>query len=131
MMALAIIRDYLVWHYSVAYIDYFSVWRNFLWAVNHAFSVPEVILHLFSPFKRLQEKKVNVLANPQEFFANLFVNIMMRIVGTMIRAALLSISAIAFTAVLLLGFAGIFFWTLAPVIVVHLMTQGLLLIIGL
>ena len=119
MPIFTVTRDYLVWHYSRAYVDIVHIWWNYLWFVNHLFSVPDVAMSWFAPFKRMQEKKVNFITKPEDFFANLFVNLMMRIVGIFIRTALLSIALISFAVVFVMGASLLALWTVLPVLIVH------------
>ncbi|OGZ08654.1 MAG: hypothetical protein A2942_02580 [Candidatus Lloydbacteria bacterium RIFCSPLOWO2_01_FULL_50_20] len=125
MPIVSIIRDYFLWHYSAAYADIFGILRNYLWSVNHMFSVPEVFKSLFAPFKRIQEEKVNILKKPEDFFANLFVNFIMRIVGFVLRTALMAIALCSFAFVLGLGIAAIFLWTILPALVFYFFMSGI------
>lgn len=125
MALLLLARDYLVWHYSVAYVDMLHIWWNYLWFVDHLFSVPDVLRSWISPFRRLKEDNVNILKDPETFFGNLFVNIIMRMVGFVIRTALILIALIAFIAVFAAGAVFIVFWSALPVIIVHLLISGL------
>jgi len=124
MPILALTKNYLVWHYSIAYVDLLHIWWNYLWFVNHIFSFPEVVSSLFSPFKRLQEDKVSILKSPEDFFANLTVNIIMRIVGFFIRSALIIMALVGFAFVLLVGIAVFLFWTVLPILVGHFFIIG-------
>ena len=112
-------RDYMVWHYSRAYVDIVHIWWNYLWFVNHLFSVPDVVMSWFAPFKRLQEDKINFMKSPSDFFANIFVNLILRFVGVLIRTALLSIALFFFALVFLLGLAFLLLWTVLPLLVVN------------
>lgn len=125
MGILSVAKNYLVWHYSTAYADMFSVWLNYLWFVNHLFSVPDVLRSWFSPFKRLEEERGSLLTHPQEFFASLFVNLIMRLVGTIIRTALLLIALACFVTVLIGGILFFVLWTVLPLVVVLLFRSSL------
>lgn len=119
MPILSVARDYIIWHYTRAYVDIFHIWLNYLWFINHLFSVPAVIGSWFAPFKRLQENKVNILKSPEDFFANLFVNIMMRIVGACIRTAIIVIASVGFIFVNVFGVVCLSLWTILPLLIVH------------
>ena len=119
MPIFTLFRDYMVWHYSRAYVDIVHIWWNYLWFVNHLFSVPEVAMSLFSPFKRMQENKVNIVKSPSDFFSNLFVNLIMRLVGLMLRSIILLIALVGFVTVFSLGFSTLVTWTLLPVLIGH------------
>ncbi len=124
MLILVLARDYVLWHYSTAYVDLVYIWWNYLWFVNHLFSFPDVVRSWFAPFKRLQENKVNILLRPSDFFANMVVNIIMRIVGAIIRTALIAIAIVSFSIVLLFGVMFIGFWTILPILVGHFFITG-------
>lgn len=124
MQILTIARDYLVWHYSVALVDITRIWWNYVWFVNHFFSVPDVIRSWIAPFKRLQEEKVSIMKSPEVFFANLFVNLMMRIVGTVIRTALLAMALLSFLFVIGAGVFIFCTWIVLPVLVGHFFITG-------
>ncbi len=126
----SVAKNYLVWHYSTAYNDLFHIWWNYLWFVNHLFSVPDVIMSWFSPFKRLQEDKVNILLKPEDFFANIFVNIIMRLVGTFIRTALIVMALCCFTIVIVGGVLFVVLWTALPILLADFVINGLQLLIG-
>ncbi len=125
MPIFALTRDYLVWHYSLAYLDILHIWWNYLWFVNHVFSFPDVVKSWVAPFKRLQENKVSILVSPEDFFSNMAVNIIMRLVGTIVRSALIAIALAGFLFVLLLGLAVILVWTILPVLVGHFFFIGI------
>ncbi len=130
MRIFSVAKNYLVWHYSTAYNDMLHIWWNYIWFVNHLFSVPDVIMSWIAPFKRLQEDKVNILLKPEDFFANIFVNIMMRIVGFIIRSALITIALICFTIVIVGGLLLLVIWTLLPMLIVYFLINSIGLFIG-
>ena len=130
MSFLKVFRDYLIWHYTTAYLDILYIWWNYLWFVNHIFSVPEVVGSWVSPFKRLQEDKVNILKSPEDFFANLFVNIIMRIVGTILRTAIIFIALCFFVLVFLCGVVFILLWTVLPMLVGYFFINGIHLLLS-
>lgn len=128
MSLLKVLRDYLIWHYTTALIDILYIWWNYIWFVNHIFSVPDVLRSWISPFKRLQEDKVNLLKSPEEFFSNLFINIIMRIVGTFIRTALLFIALCFFAVVFAFGVTFILIWMILPILVGYFFINGIQLL---
>ncbi|MDO8521029.1 MAG: hypothetical protein Q7S52_02855 [bacterium] len=125
MPIIALAMDYLLWHYSAAYADIVGITKNFLWGAHHIFSLGDVIRSIFSPFKRLKEEKVSVIRHPKEFFGNLLVNILMRIVGFVIRTIFIVFALVSFVVVFLLGFAFLFLWTMLPFAVVYIFMSGL------
>jgi hypothetical protein len=130
MRIFSVARDYLVWHYSNALVDIFHIWWNYLWFINHLFSVPDVFMTWFSPWRRLQEQKVNIVTHTEDFFANLVVNIIMRIVGFFIRTALLFIALCSFVAIFIGGAIFFVLWILLPLIIAHFVVNGLMLLLS-
>lgn len=117
-------KNYMLWHYTTAYVDFVHIWWNYLWFVNHIFSFPDVVKSWISPFKRLQEAKVNILLRPADFFENFVVNIIMRIVGAIIRTALIAIALIGFSFVLVVGLFIFSLWTILPLLIGHFFITG-------
>jgi len=130
MRIFSVFRDYLVWHYSVALSDILHMWWNYVWFVFHVFSVGDVAKTLFAPWKRLEEGKVNLIKNPQEYFGNMFVNLIMRMVGFVVRAALLTIALICFLFIFFGGLAFFALWIPLPVLITHFFINGLRLLIS-
>ena len=125
MGILSVAKNYLLWHYSAAYVDMMNVWWNYLWFVNHLFSVPDVLRSWFSPFKRLQEEKASIMLHPEDFFGGLVVNLIMRIVGFIIRSALLMIAFVGFVIVLIGGVMFFVLWTILPILVILFLRSSL------
>jgi hypothetical protein len=129
MNALTLMRDYLVWHYTEGIVDLLYIWRNMLWAVGYMFSVKDVFFTLFSPFKRLQEQVKNPLVDFQGFLGSMLVNILMRLVGFIIRSALLFIALSAWAILIVSGAIFLMFWLALPyaVFVVFATTVSMLI----
>ena len=125
MNFLSITKNYLVWHYSTAYNDIVHIWWNYIWFVNHLFSVPDVLKSLFAPFKRLQEKKSSILNHPEEFFSNLLVNLIMRVVGFCLRIVIIFMALLGFIVVITAGLLFLSLWSILPVLIVVLFVNGL------
>lgn len=125
MNIVSIGKNYLLWHYSVALSDFFHIWWNYLWFVNHLFSVPDVIGSLFSPFKRLHEERGSILLHPEEFFSGLVVNIIMRLVGFFLRSAIIIMALLSFITVIIGGIIFTLLWLILPVLVVSFFLNGI------
>ena len=125
MNFLSTTKNYLVWHYSTAYNDIVHIWWNYIWFVNHLFSVPDVLKSLFAPFKRLQEKKSSILNHPEEFFSNLLVNLIMRVVGFCLRIVIIFMALLGFIVVITAGLLFLSLWSILPVLIVVLFVNGL------
>jgi hypothetical protein len=121
MNYVALFREYLVWHYSRALQDIIGIILNYLWFVNHLFSVPDVLKTLFVPWKRMQEKKVRILIDPGAFFGNILVNIIMRIVGFVVRSVLLFMATCGFVFIALFGICFFALWITLPLVLIHIL----------
>lgn len=119
MNALLLARDYFTWHYTRALADIFNVWVNYLWFVNHLFSVKDVLFTLFAPWKRLHENPINPLKDMEAFLSSVFVNLIMRIVGMIIRLALIAIALVAWAFVIAVGLVLFPTWIFLPVFMLH------------
>lgn len=114
MNALSFIWNYVRWHYGEALIDMFYITKNYLWGVGHVFSVDILLRTLFVPWHRLGSHTASLFSNPFDFFGDMLVNVMMRIVGFVARIVLLSLALIAAIAVIALFFALFVSWILLP-----------------
>ena len=130
MNFLSITKSYLVWHYTTAYNDIVHIWWNYIWFVNHLFAVPDVLKSLFAPFKRLQEEKSSVLNHPEEFFSSLLVNLIMRVVGFLLRTVIICMSLLGFVTVFCGGLMFIALWTILPALLFLLFINGIRTIIS-
>jgi hypothetical protein len=125
MNIVSIAKNYLVWHYSMAITDFLHIWWNYLWFVNHLFSVPDVLKSLFAPFKRLQEERGSILLHPEQFFSGLVVNIIMRLVGFFLRSAIITAAFLGFTTVIIGGLMFLALWLTLPVLIVSFLLNGI------
>lgn len=83
-----IIPSYIEWHYTDALRNIWGIFTNFVWFLYHFFSVPVLLRTMFSPWHKLGEKYKKGF-NPGAFFSTLLVNIILRIVGFVIRTVVL------------------------------------------
>jgi hypothetical protein len=119
-----LLKNYLWWHYTNAYADIFYIWKNYLWFVNHFFSLPLLLRSFASPIMRIEESEVNFFRDPGIFFEHLTINLLMRLLGVLVRAALIACALFFFCLIVLLGLFALFAWTFLPLIVVRLFVIG-------
>lgn len=126
----AFIGSYLLWHYGNALTNIVVVWGNFIWFIFHFFSTFVLLRTLFAPWERIHE------AYPKKgqfdlefFFGTLLVNIIMRIVGALVRLAFILISLALFLCVFSVGSLFIVFWVVAPLGIFYLFNMGLGLVV--
>jgi hypothetical protein len=129
MILFTVFRDYLTWHYSRAFSDIFAIWRNITHFIFHFFSIPLLFRTLFAPWKRIEAVRETEGLNLGDFLATKIVNLIMRLVGAMMRTILIAVGLAVTGSVVV---AGCFFfaaWTLLPVAVVVLVLAGAHLLI--
>lgn len=105
--------SYLGWHYTLAFLDLFQIYRNFLWFIYHFFSLPVLGRTLLAPWRRLGEDYPSHL-DLGGTLATLFINSLMRLVGFLIRSAVLIFGSLIWLAAALLGSLVFFGWLVLP-----------------
>jgi len=122
--------EYFVWHYGEGLRDFFRVFGNFLWAVYNFFSIPLLLRTFFMPWRRLQEEKKQQGFHAEEFFGNIIVNIIMRLVGMLVRLVTLIIGAAIIIIIFCASIVSLVVWLTLPLVVAVLFVFGLTLIIN-
>lgn len=108
---------WLNWHFVEMPKFLISVWKNYLMFATNYFSVTLLLKTFFSPWRRynwIYPKGFNIV----EFFNTLVSNIFSRILGAMMRTALIIVGIIFQLFVIIVG--GIIFlgWILMPFLIV-------------
>jgi hypothetical protein len=113
---MVLLFHYFHWHYGRGIIEYLSVWKTSLWFVPHFFSLSMLFTTLFSPWHRLKESYKGGFSF-ESIMETIVVNILMRIVGFIVRAVVIVIGVLAEIAVFVGG--GILFalWFIVPFLV--------------
>lgn len=112
-----IIVEWIVWHFWEMPKFLVLVWNNYItFAINY-FSLPQLLKTLFSPWRR------NAWKFPKTFdiqeYANVIVsNIFSRIIGFILRIALITAGAVFQIFVLIAGFIVLLLWILIPFIII-------------
>ena len=125
MSPFVIFPYYLAWHYTYAIRDFFGIWGNMIWFTYQYFSIPILFRTLFSPFKRLKEYSKGGL-DIGSFFESLVVNIIMRLVGFILRSIIILIGLSALTFTIFLGIVFFFLWLVLPFLIIFLLITGLI-----
>lgn len=125
MYSLYLIPFYGKWHYTQAFRDLYRNWKNFIIFVLYFFSLRLLLRTWLSPFGRLNEeyKKGFEL---EDFLETLVVNILMRVVGFVLRTFVILTGIFALILVILLGPVVFVLWALAPFIVFVSLAEGLI-----
>ncbi len=131
MKTLQLFSCYLIWHYSTALGDIWGIWGNFLYFISHFFSFSDLLRTLFAPWRRLQESYSGQGFSLERVLTALVVNTMMRLVGMIIRLAVMIVGLLCLAALAAAGAAVYVIWLLAPLLVTFLLVTGAgLLVIG-
>lgn len=125
MKFFTLIPHYLVWHYTHGILNYLCIWGNFIWFSYNYFSFKILLKTLFSPFKRLTEKNYRGF-DPGKFFADLIVNILMRVVGFLMRVCVIFAGVIVTTIVVIGGLGLFFVWLVLPPFIGFFIIAGLI-----
>lgn len=118
---------YLVWHYTLALADLTAVLGNLLWYLYHFFSFSTLIRTLFSPWRRMGESYPHGF-DPAGILSTFVVNMLMRLVGLLMRLIILIAGCLMMIVALVLAIIFFLIWLLLPVVVATLVVfSGLLL----
>lgn len=112
---------YLSWHYTTALYDMIGIWRNFFYFIYNFFSISLLLRTLFSPWHRIKESYAKI----EDFFGNLVVNTLMRLVGAVIRMVFIVMGTVSLLLCLIFGVAAFIFWLVLPFLLVYTFFQGI------
>lgn len=127
MKFLSVLFGYLKWHYGKALITTFTFWKNILAFLFNYFSIKSLVSNFFSPWKRLAD------SYPKRFdlkiyFFTFLLNIIMRIVGILLRSIVLIIGLAICTITIVCLPITIIVWLALPPAIAGLIILGLILI---
>lgn len=114
---------YLVWHYSAALAAWWRIYGNILWFLSHFFSVALLFRTLFSPWRRMAESYPGRLV-PTVIAETLMVNLLMRLVGLVIRVIFLLFALVIWLGAFLLSWIVLIVWLLTPFLIPILFFTG-------
>jgi hypothetical protein len=116
---------YLGWHYGRGIVEYLTVFINFMTFVPRFFSIGTLFRTLLSPFQRLKEHYQGGL-ELENLAEVLVVNIMMRLVGLVVRSFIIAIGLIATVFTFVIGIFLFILWILLPAILIFLFIISLI-----
>jgi hypothetical protein len=129
MVALLILRDYMRWHYTRAFSDIFSIWRDLTYFVFTFFSIPLLFQTLFQPWKRIEAERERSGFDLQDYLSTKLVNMIMRLVGACMRLMLILIGLGCTGFVVIVGLQFFVMWVFLPLSLLLLMAAAISLII--
>lgn len=128
MLFLTIVQDYLLWHYSRAFLEIFHVWLNILWFIVHFFSIPQLLRSWISPWKRIVEQRGRKWSL-EDLAAYIIIGFVSRLVGFILRTIIIIIGLSALLLAVAAGFATYAFWVAAPLFIIALLGFGITLLV--
>lgn len=107
---------YVYWHYTQGFIELSKNLFNFIIFEFNFFSVKDLLLTLFSPFQRLKEEYNETSLDFEKILSTLFINLLMRIIGFIVRSFILVCAFICITFSLILIPFILLFWLVLPLL---------------
>lgn len=120
--------SYFFWHYTRALAELLGICRNLLWFVYHFFSLGVLGKTLFSPWQKLDEPYKKGF-RPSAFFETFVINIVMRIVGFLVRSFVIIFGATIWLIVLIAEAVFFLSWLLLPLVIVVFIVSGVRLML--
>ena len=128
MQVILIVLGYFKWHYSKAIVSLTKIWKNFLYFLFEFFSIQLLFKNFFDPWKRMTDNYPKSF-NLKKYFYAFLANIIIRLVGMLMRLALIIIGLVACLLLIIAYPVAVAIWLLLPLIVIYLLSTGLFLII--
>lgn len=130
MRFLAIIVNYIIWHYTRAILEFSHIYKNILIFVFNFFSIPILVQSYFAPWRRMGEDYTKNIVTDFADVASVFVvNIIMRLVGMVMRTIIIVIGLAFVVLVALFYPILLLLWLVLPLILIFLVMLGIGLII--
>lgn len=124
MFFLTVVHNYLLWHYTRAWREVLSVWRNYLWFVIQFFSIPQLLGSWFSPFKRIVEGRGNTWSL-EDLAGYVIIGLMSRFVGAIMRTIIIGLGLLVLAITVVLGIIVLVTWFVAPAGILVLLLSGI------
>lgn len=121
---------YLKWHYYLGYYYVSVMYKNLLVFLFEYFTIKSLIKEFFLPWKRLSGSYKGV-KNISSFFMVLIQNMIMRVVGIILRALVLFVGCIVILIFIPVYPIAIVLWTVFPLLIISLIIFGIALILSL
>lgn len=123
MKLIVVLPYYIRWHYRQALSDMIVLWKDFLVFLYNFFSIRTLFSTLFSPFERMGEGYSRGF-DIQAFFGTLLLNMIMRIVGAIVRSSIILLGIISICIGILMAVALSLAWLFLPALLLFLFIAG-------
>jgi len=124
---IALVASYFWWHYTIAFRELGVHAKNFLWFFFHLFSIPVLLKTFFQPWKRMAERYPKGL-DIGGFLSTLLINVLMRIVGALMRTIVLAVGVVVVVVIFCLSVASFFVWAILPWLAILVFLSGVRLL---
>lgn len=122
-------KKYFCWHYTLAFIDIFSIWRNIAVFVYNFFSIPVLARTFFAPWKRIHADRKTQGLNLADLAATFCINFIMRVLGAIMRTTIIIAGITTLSIVIIVGLTFFLLWALVPLVAILFWMAGMYLII--
>ncbi len=114
-----IIIAWLAWHFYETPKFLFLVWGNYISFGLDYFSIPLLLMTLFSPWRKYKWRYPRGFSIGQ-YFGVLISNLFSRLIGFLCRTAFIVFGIIVVAIILIAGIVGILFWIAIPFLLIGL-----------
>jgi hypothetical protein len=118
-----LLGEYIAWHYTLGIVEVARAWANIHLFLLNYFSIPTLLQSLFAPFHRIHEQRVRGF-DPENLMEVFIVNSLMRVVGAVVRLAVILVGLIAQVLAFVAGSAFFLLFVAAPVSVLACIIIG-------
>jgi hypothetical protein len=128
MKIIFIILGYIHWHYGRAVYSLISIWKDFLIFTFEYFSLNKTFANFFQPWKRLNSEYPKNF-DLKIYLSTFMVNMIVRIIGMLMRALLIVVGLASCLFMLLLYPLVLIIWLALPFLIVFIFIGGIILLI--
>ena len=118
---------YLFWHYSKGIKSFLIIWRNFIEFFWNFFSIKLLFRTLFSHWRRDITRRGPGF-DLKEFLEALIFNIFTRLIGAVVRSAIIFIGLLIELLTICLGIISFLVWLILPFVLLYLLLAGIIFI---
>ena len=118
------LSEYVLWHYGRALLEIWELGRNYLRFGWNFFSLPLLLKTWLSPWYRMREEYDPNMTHFEALGAALLGNIVLRIVGALLRTFVIALGILFCVGVITLTIVVFCVWVLFPAVLVALFVAG-------
>lgn len=123
MHNLILIPEYIAWHYTRGIVEIYNIDKRLFSLTKNSFSFSLILKTFASPWKRMGEEYKK--SDPGSWATTFVFNLLMRVLGMVLRTAILTMGAFACVLVFCVGVVAIVLWIFLPLSMVALFFVGL------